>query len=122
MENMNIPIIVSELQKISGLLTQLGVNLQVLVEGCQRKDNLLPLLLDRVAEVVANTEPLATHPVMTARKIYKQEVIALLNISVRTYDRHKASGLLKPRGLGHDFYYAEDLEEAIAEGKRRGRL
>lgn len=75
-----------------------------------------------LAEIAANTKPLVASPLLTQRRIYKAEAIELLGISDRTYDRHKASGLLKPRGVGHDFYYLEDLEEAMAESRRRGRI
>lgn len=71
--------------------------------------------------IAAHTRPLANTPLLTNRKIYRQEAIELLGISERTYERHKANGLLKPRGLGHDFYYPEDLEEAMAESRRKGR-
>lgn len=122
MENMNLSIILSEIQKQNELLIQLNGKLQVLIEKHEQGNELMRLLLDRAADVVANTKPPATYEVVTGRKIYKQEVLTLLNISLRTYDRHKACGLLKPRGVGHDFYYPQDLEEATAEGKRRGRL
>lgn len=76
----------------------------------------------RLGEIVANTKPLAATPLLTERKIYKQEAIQLLGISERTYERHKANGLLKPRGLGHDFFYPADLEAAMAESVRKGRV
>lgn len=75
-----------------------------------------------LALITANTRPLASAPLLTQRKIYKQEAIELLGISDRTYDRRKAEGKLKPRGMGHDFFYPEDLEEAIAESRRTGRV
>ncbi len=82
----------------------------------------LQRVIDLLLEIAANTKPPATHAVVDGRKIYKEEVLDLLNISRRSYDRHKAKGLLKPRGVGHDFYYPQDLEAAIEEGKRRGRI
>ncbi|MGV3761583.1 hypothetical protein [Parapedobacter sp.] len=72
--------------------------------------------------IAANTKPLATSPLFIRRKIYRQEAVELLGISDRTYDRRKAEGKLKPRGMGHDFFYPEDLEEAIAESRRTGRV
>lgn len=72
--------------------------------------------------IAANTRPLATSPLFTQRKIYRQEAIEMLGISNRTYDRRKAEGKLKPRGMGHDFFYPEDLEEALAESRRNGKI
>lgn len=96
--------------------------LERLIELHQKRDELLAVLLERVTEMATLTKPLAAYELLTGIKIYKQEVLELLKISPRTYDRHKANGLLKPHGLGHDFYYPEDLVEAIEEGKRKGRL
>jgi len=72
--------------------------------------------------IAANTRPLATSPLLTQRKIYKEEAIELLGISDRTYERRKADGKLKPRGMSHDFFYPEDLEEALAESRRKGKI
>lgn len=72
--------------------------------------------------IAANTKPLATSPLLTQRKIYKQEAVEKLGISDRTYERRKAEGRLKPRGMGHDFFYPEDLEEALAESRRKGKV
>ena len=72
--------------------------------------------------IAANTQPLATNTFLTRRKIYKQEAISLLGISERTYNRWKAEGKLKPHGLGHDFYYPEDLQPALAESRRKGKV
>lgn len=79
-------------------------------------------IIDLLQKIATNTQPLATTPILTQRKIYKAEAIKLLGISSRTYDRKKASGLLVPRGTGHDFYYPEDLEKAMEESIRRGRV
>ena len=72
--------------------------------------------------IAANTRPLATSPLLTQRKIFKEEATKLLGISERTYERKKARGELKPRGMGHDFFYADDLEEAMAESRRKGKI
>lgn len=71
--------------------------------------------------IAASTRPLTTSPLFIQRKIYRQEAIEMLGISDRTHDRRKAEGKLKPRGQSHDFFYPEDLEEALAESRRRGR-
>ncbi|WP_257670469.1 helix-turn-helix domain-containing protein [Parapedobacter tibetensis] len=80
------------------------------------------MMADRLAEIAANTKPLMASPLLVQRKIYKQETIKLLGISERTYDRHKAKGLLKPHGIGQDFYYPEDLEKAMEESRKKGRV
>lgn len=78
-------------------------------------------VLDLLQEIATNTKPLADAPLFTKRRIFKNEAIGLLGISERSYERHKALGVLLPRGLGEDFFYPEDLEQAMAESKRRGR-
>ncbi len=86
-------------------------------------ENRLVEIKQLLAEIANNTKPLVAHQLLTNRRIFKEEAIELLKISPRTYDRHKANGLLKPRRYGsQDFFYPEDLEEAIEESKRRGRL
>ena len=72
--------------------------------------------------IAANTRPLANSGFLTRRKIYKQEAMDLLGISERTYNRWKAAGVLKPHGVGHDFYYPEDLEPALTESRRKGKI
>lgn len=79
-------------------------------------------MAEHLGEIAKHTQPLSTTPLLTERKIYKAEAIRILGISSRTYDRKKASGVLVPRGTGHDFYYPEDLEKAMEESKRRGRV
>src|SRR5690606_20394308 len=61
-------------------------------------------IISLLQEIAANTQPLSATPLLTERKIYKAEAIKILGISSRTYDRKKASGVLVPRGTGHDFY------------------
>ena len=75
-----------------------------------------------LTSIAANTRPLASGSLLTRKRIYRQEAIDLLGISERTYERKKANGELKPRGMSHDFYYPEDLEEAMAESRRKGRV
>lgn len=79
-------------------------------------------MAERLMEIAKHTKPLAATPLLTRRKIYKQEAIALLGVSERTYGRYKNKGLLCPRGIGHDFYYPEDLETAMAESRRKGKV
>lgn len=79
-------------------------------------------MAERLGEIAKHTKPLASDSILTQRKIYKAEAIAMLGISERTYGRYKANGLLKPRGIGHDFYYEEDLKKAMEESIRKGRV
>lgn len=136
--NTNFTFILSELRKQHDTLQQMlacllalasgpqasniAESLQSLRERHRQRDQLLETLLGHVAEIAGNTKPMAAPEGVTGRKIYKQEVLELLKISKRTYDRHKASGLLRPRGIGYDFYYPSDLEKAMAESRRRGRV
>lgn len=51
------------------------------------------------------------------------EVQKRLGISERTFYRHLKQGVLVPRRVGKRiFFYPSDLEAAIRESKRRGRL
>ncbi|WP_270088434.1 hypothetical protein [Sphingobacterium sp. SYP-B4668] len=53
----------------------------------------------------------------------KLEVIARLRISDTTYRRYVKKGILTPMTLhGIDMYYEQDIEEALQESKRKGRL
>ncbi|MGK9118022.1 helix-turn-helix transcriptional regulator [Olivibacter jilunii] len=53
----------------------------------------------------------------------KQEVLAYLNISDSTYKRRVREGLLKPMRLGGgDVFYKEDLQQALWESKRKGKI
>lgn len=74
-------------------------------------------------QIVHHTKPLSDHNAFTKRRLHKQEVIDLLGISPRTYDRYKARGLLVPHRMGgQDFYYMDDLESGLAESIRKGKL
>lgn len=66
-------------------------------------------------QIVYHTQPLADTAMLTKRRLHKQEVIDLLGISPRTYDRYKTRGLLVPHRLGgQDFFYLEDLDAGLA--------
>lgn len=53
----------------------------------------------------------------------KHQVISLLKISDTTYRRYVKMGKLQPMRLhGIDVYYRSDLEEALLESRRKGRL
>ena len=86
-------------------------------------ESVLAEIKDLLTEIANNTKSPEAYKLLSSRRIYKEEAIKLLNISSRTYDRHKAAGILKPQRYGsQDFFYPEDLKEAIEESKRRGRL
>lgn len=97
-------------------------SLRELIDLQRQQLALMQELIDGVRGIASGLEAFAASPLLTKQRIYKQEAIELLGISPRTYDRLKASGLLNPRGIGHDFYHPEDLEEAMAESRRKGRI
>ena len=62
-------------------------------------------------------------PLEKRRMWTKQDVLERLNMSDSTYRRHLDSGMLKPMRLnGSDLYFEEDIEEAMEESRRKGRL
>lgn len=53
----------------------------------------------------------------------KFQVMRKLQISDTTYRRHIKKGLLRPRRIGGtDYFYEQDLAEALKEGRRKGRI
>ncbi len=96
--------------------------LQQLIDLQRQQLALMQELVDKFDRIVETLKTVVPSPLLTQPKIYKQEAMKLLGISPRTYDRRKAEGILVPRGIGHDWYYPEDLEEALKESRRKGKI
>ncbi|MFD2963672.1 MULTISPECIES: helix-turn-helix transcriptional regulator [Olivibacter] len=90
----------------------------------------LDLLIDILSQLLSLAQKLVSYDngghngkIPDSMLMTKQEVLAYLNISDSTYKRRVREGLLKPMRLGGgDVFYKEDLQQALWESKRKGKI
>lgn len=86
-------------------------------------------ILSALQEIISLLREIKEHrsqrsvPFLERSILSKQEVIGKLGMSERTYSRNLDRGLLDPMRLsGADQYYEQDIEKALEESRRKGRL
>jgi len=87
---------------------------------CEAVEGIFKLLQELARYLVSEKKNQADTP---EKLLGMEEVMARLNISRSTYFRYVREGELRPRKTGkRHYFYESDLEEALRNSKRKGRL
>ena len=100
------------------------MKLDVLIGLVQQIEKLMNTLVENQVNLLCNApECQACSPTELEEWMGKQEVLDYLKISERTYRRQVKRGLLRPMNVGGgDFYFPSQLEKALLESRRSGKL